>query len=88
MEEKKQAESAPQSISERLDNLLAKAQAPDQIKTVKEFIADKRAAEASEEMTVSNFSVSYDESQDMTEATEYVAEESMPESEGPTSSSI
>ena len=48
MEDRKQQEVAPEAMSERLDNLLAKAQDPAQIKTVKEFIADKRAAEVAE----------------------------------------
>ncbi len=96
MEDRKQQEVAPEAMSERLDNLLAKAQDPAQIKTVKEFIADKRAAEVAESSPISSnfadveadYEVSGDEeTSDMSETTSYVAE-SLSESEGPTTSRI
>lgn len=99
MEDRKQQEVAPGAMSERLDNLLAKAQAQDpaQIKTVKEFIADKRAAEAAEAAPISSnfadveadYEVSgEEETSDMSETTSYYVSESMSESEGPTTSRI
>ena len=60
MEDRKQQEVAPGAMSERLDNLLAKAQDPSQIKTVKEFIADKRATEAAEAAPISSNFASYE----------------------------
>lgn len=89
MEDRKQQEVAPEAMSERLDNLLAKAQDPAQIKTVKEFIADKRAAEAAEEMTTSVFSevTMSEEPEGESESAEYISQD-MSESEGPTTSRI